>query len=978
MAGDQIEEIKRKTDIVEIIGEYVDLKKAGRNYKGLCPFHGEKTPSFMVSQELQIFKCFGCFPAGQYVKTPFGYHKIEEIVNGEYVISGKGHMKKVLVTHERKYKGNLVTVKTSQLSEPVTLTGDHFVYVIGGSFLYRNNYKYFSKRLNFYRKYSSARVTKKIAKYFPVKTIKALDLTKGMSLLYPIDKTIRDIEILDLSQYITKKWPPHGTKPLIPPLQIEIKESLLKLIGYYIAEGSAHRAYIRFSLGSHEEDFASEIIHLVKKVFGISASIYRRPENSGKSGLEVTACNSILANVFEELCGKGAENKHVPFVFCQLPLEKQKVLLEAIYKGDGTRVKISQRVKTVRYSITTVSRTLSEQLVDVLLRLGYFPSRSVSKEKFDKKNIHHKSAFTVSWSTNPKVSKFHHVYLTDEGVSYWILPILEVSKGKFSGEVYNLTVDEEHSYVANNFAVANCGVGGDVYKFLEDYEKIDFPQALKILADRAGVKLRPIQGFAGYEVKEELYKVNFLTAEFYHYLLTAHPLGEPARQYLAGRGITLETVKLFKIGFAPDRHDTLFNFLAKKRGYKPEIIVKAGLSVLRNGQYFDRFRGRVIFPLSDHYGNILGFSGRVIRDGGEIAKYINSPDTLVYKKGNNLFGLNITKQDIKKAGFAVVVEGEFDLLSSYQANVANVVAIKGSAFTPEQAELISRFCPQVYLALDADFAGDQAARRGIDILKKAGVDIRVVKLGEGSKDPDDFARQDAESFKNAVLDAQSIYDFLIRTAFSKFDSQTTEGKEKISRELSPILAGIEDEIVKASCIKTVAQHLGVSEEAVIKQVGKYRTSFGQQSGQNLPSKAEEKSRREILEETLLGLILQSPNLEEFDGVFKTNKALRLVKALSEWGKEKFDPGEFAASLPAELKDFFGEVFFAYSDSSSLKIDEEIKEIKKEIEILDLREKILQITKDIAQKESTEDPETLKSLTKELDRMAKNLGKLEKE
>ena len=134
------------------------------------------------------------------------------------------------------------------------------------------------------------------------------------------------------------------------------------------------------------------------------------------------------------------------------------------------------------------------------------------------------------------------------------------------------------------FKCFGCSVGGDVYKFLEDYEKIDFPQALKILADRAGVKLRPLGGFAGYEEKEELYKVNFLTAEFYHYLLAEHPLGEVARQYLANRGITLETVKLFKIGFAPDRSDTLFNFLGKKRGYKPEIIVKAVLSVLRNGQ----------------------------------------------------------------------------------------------------------------------------------------------------------------------------------------------------------------------------------------------------------------------------------------------------------------------------------------------------------------------------------------------------------
>src|SRR5258708_2220344 len=456
MADSQVEEVKSKIDIVSIVGEHVRLTKSGSNFRGLCPFHSEKSPSFMVSEELQIYKCFGCFPAGQFVKTPFGYHKIEDVVEGEYVISGKGNIKKVLVTMRRKYEGNLLTVKTSQLTEPVVMTEDHVVYTIGGAPLFKNHYKYLSKRLNFYKKYSQEERQSKTLKYFPIQKEKAGNLTKGMSLLYPVDQKIRDLETIDLSQYITKKWPAHGTKPLIPPLEVKVNKDFLKLIGYYIAEGSNHRAYIHFSLSSDEENFAKEIIELVKKIFSINGSIFRR---IGRSGLDLTICNSILANVFENLCGKGTETK------------------------------LDEKHKTIRHSVKTVSRTLSEQLTDILLRLSFFPSRGKEKERIDMKGVHHKEAFTLSWSTDPKVSKFRHFYLSEDGVTYWILPILEVNKKKFSGDVFNLNIEDDHSFVSNNFAVANCGEGGDVFTFLEKYEGMEFPEALKYLADIAGVKL---------------------------------------------------------------------------------------------------------------------------------------------------------------------------------------------------------------------------------------------------------------------------------------------------------------------------------------------------------------------------------------------------------------------------------------------------------------------------------------------------------
>ena len=526
------------------------------------------------------------------------------------------------------------------------------------------------------------------------------------------------------------------------------------------------------------------------------------------------------------------------------------------------------------------------------------------------------------------------------------------------------------------FKCFGCGVGGDVYKFLMDYEKIEFPQALKILADRAGVKLIPLKGFTSYEEKEEIYKANFIAGEFYHYLLTSHKLGEIGMQYLKKRGVTGESIKTFKLGFAPDSPDTLYKFLTKKRGYSAQALEKAGLIVGRGGNYYDRFRGRIIFPLSDHYGNSLGFSGRVIKDGGDIAKYINSPDTLVYKKGQNLYGLSQTKQAIKEKGFVVVAEGEVDLISSFQAGVKNIVAIKGSAFTQEQAELIGRFTKDVRLALDSDFAGDAAARRGIETLRKTGIDIKVVKTE--FKDPDEAARANPEAWAESVANAQSIYDFLIDSVFEKYDPKTTEGKEKISRELSPILGSIEDEIVKSACSKIVAVRLGVPETAVLSQASKYTKN--ETGGYIEPKPANSYDRRQMLEDRLLALKFQTdPNFLKVNGLkmFKTPKAAKILEELEKYKEEKFDAKTFAQNLPAEISNAFTEIFLSgqFDGEDPTK---ESETLLHELEELDAREKIRQITRSIAQKDKEGDQKGIELLNEELNIATKALGEASNE
>lgn len=532
------------------------------------------------------------------------------------------------------------------------------------------------------------------------------------------------------------------------------------------------------------------------------------------------------------------------------------------------------------------------------------------------------------------------------------------------------------------FKCFGCGAGGDVYKFLMEFEKIEFPEALKILAEKAGVRLEALKNFPRHQEKEEIYRVNNLLAELYHYLLISHKLGIKALDYLHRRGIEGESIKIFKLGFAPDSPDTAFRFLTLKRGYKPEILEKAGVVVKREGRYFDRFRGRIIFPLRDQFGNALGFSGRVLEPKGDAAKYINGPDTLAYKKGRVLYGLETTKQEIKRTGEAVVVEGEFDVISSWQAGIKNVVGIKGSSLTEDQVRLLSRFCPAISLALDSDFAGSEAARKAAGIAQNLGLEVRVIKTGE-FKDPDEMVQKKPEEWRKAVGEAIGVYDFLLGLIFDRFDPGTSEGKSKISKSIAPILAGIEDEIVRAHYIKQAAIRLGVPEEAVLGQVSKEASPQPQFGDKGKQIKQEDKkTRREVLEEYLLALVFQNrPEVVlEIGSVVSSSLGKRLIGEFERFSKENenFDPSIFASSLPPELVNFFATLVL--SDLEELatrgKIDQEIQDTRKALEVLETHNKMNQLAQEIRVFEDQGEAKKVKELEEELTRTGERLNLLQ--
>jgi len=537
-----------------------------------------------------------------------------------------------------------------------------------------------------------------------------------------------------------------------------------------------------------------------------------------------------------------------------------------------------------------------------------------------------------------------------------------------------------------------CGEAGDVFSFLEKYEGMTFLESLRFLADRSGIKLKSFH-FAGDDKKDRILALNDFAARFYNYVLLEHKLGKKALSYLTEkRGLKLETVKKFSLGFSPAGGQALVNFLTKKKGFTLQELVDSGTFYRRGNFFQDRFAGRVIFPLYDHRGNTVGFGGRVLpTESGESkdeAKYINSPETLVYKKSRILFGLNLIKEEIKKEGFAVVVEGELDMISSFQAGVKNVVAVKGSALTEEQVELLSRFTEKLVFAYDTDNAGIMAIKRGLVVAQKKGMEIRVAKLG-GYKDPDEMARSNPEGLKRAVAEAVPVWDFLIDLAFFRSDSKTGEGKARISKELVPLLATIPDKIVQAHYIEEMAERLIVPAMAVFEEVSKGKSLIEPRFTK--VTQPEEKkivrTRRELLEERLLALLFQGKpeDLRRDDlGNFLSQPVYkRLVADFKEKVKkgENFDPALFSGQIAAELSEAFSSLML-YDLEGLLtdkdKFKKEVLTVKKALEKEIIKDHLLVLKEKMVKAEKAKEKTLLNKLEKKFAFYTARLSALNRE
>lgn len=420
------------------------------------------------------------------------------------------------------------------------------------------------------------------------------------------------------------------------------------------------------------------------------------------------------------------------------------------------------------------------------------------------------------------------------------------------------------------FYCFGCGAGGDVFTFLMQHEHMEFPEAVQFLAEKTGIRLEQNRE-PGEQAKTEqlnrLYQLNLLAARFFYRALTAKQ-GKNAAAYLVTRGITPEIRKKFALGYAFEAWDSLLKYL-ETQGFNPKEIVQAGLAIAKEGGtgYYDRFRNRVMFPIQDQRGRFIAFGGRVI-DGGE-PKYLNSPETAIFQKKYTLYGLKLALPEIRRTGKALIMEGYMDVISAHQHGHTNAVASLGTAFTREQARLLSRYAQEIIIAYDSDNAGIQAALRCISIFDGLDVRLKVLEIPEG-KDPDEYLKnKGGKAFGELIYQAPTAFEYKLNLSLKQHDATTVQGKVEIVKGLLPDLAKLKSSIERQEYIKLIARKLNISEEAIYQELKQeyklQKNGTAEDKKVNFRHNIEGSSRRvkESIcrpEHDLLKLVLEQPEL----------------------------------------------------------------------------------------------------------------------
>ena len=369
------------------------------------------------------------------------------------------------------------------------------------------------------------------------------------------------------------------------------------------------------------------------------------------------------------------------------------------------------------------------------------------------------------------------------------------------------------------FHCFGCHKGGDVFTFVSEIERISFRESLEFLAERARIQLPTVENSEFNKtqyLKDRMFKINAETAIFYHERLYK-PLAKIAQDYVKQRKLDNNTLKAFKIGYSGE-YNELYKLL-KAKGFKDEEILATGLvNKTDRGEFIDRFRKRLMFPIMDVSGRVIAFGGRKLENNDKMAKYINSNENLVYSKKKHLFALNLAKQSDSKQ--IILVEGYMDAISLYQRGFNNVVASLGTALTEEQGRLLRKYSEQVVLSYDSDGAGQEAIMRGLGILENQGCDARVVQM-EGAKDPDEYViKYGSGRFKLLIENAISLVEFKIKMAKSKYNLENANDKIRFLKEITKILSNVDNKIEREIYIEKVADNYNISKEAIYAEVNK--------------------------------------------------------------------------------------------------------------------------------------------------------------
>ncbi len=402
-----------------------------------------------------------------------------------------------------------------------------------------------------------------------------------------------------------------------------------------------------------------------------------------------------------------------------------------------------------------------------------------------------------------------------------------------------------------------CGKGGDHFSFIQNIEGVEFPEALRILAVRAGVRLEyhnPEQ----HNQKTRLLDLLKSLTQYWQKLLAEDPRAAFVREYLDKRGVSSSTIKEFLLGWAPESWDEAIRFL-QSQNYSLKEIAEAGVSVTGDrGKPYDRFRNRLMFPIRDVHGNVVGFTGRKMNEADQGGKYVNSPATAVYNKSQILYNLDLAKTEIKRLDYAILVEGNMDAISCYQAGTKNTVAISGTALTEEQIKLLKRYTTNIMIAFDADPAGTQANLKGIDLAWRAGLNVKVISITSG-KDPDDLIKEDPAKWRLAIKEAYNFMDYAFKAILAGLDLSRVDHKKTAAKKILPLIKNLGDEVEKSHYLRKLGDSLGVTEEALSKSLLAIKTTPGTQAKRpDNPWQQPMIDQNRLIAEHLLSLLLKFP------------------------------------------------------------------------------------------------------------------------
>lgn len=534
-----------------------------------------------------------------------------------------------------------------------------------------------------------------------------------------------------------------------------------------------------------------------------------------------------------------------------------------------------------------------------------------------------------------------------------------------------------------------CGLGGDIFKFIMQIEGMDFPEALKLLAGRANVVLKREDPAIRSE-RNRLYDICALATEIFE---KAFMLTPEVKAYMANRGVSDETIRAFRIGYSPESWDFLLKNLTQRK-FSPEDIEKAGLAIKSSdgsGRHYDRFRSRIMFPIMDINSRVIGFGGRIYEnpESGQPsfakasegqAKYINSPQTLIYDKSRVLYGFDKAKNEIRTQNRAVIVEGYMDCIMSHQAGVVNTVAVSGTALTPQQLTMLKRLCDTISCSFDSDLAGQSATKRSLALASQFEFERLVIRIPSG-KDPADTVLENPAAWREAVKDAKPVVEFYFEKIFREQDPATAAGKKAIGTVLLPLLADISNEVEKAHWIAELAKRLDISESVIIKEMQRHTYSDQQDHASFLPAQIPApaprvRTRHDLLEELYLRL-LSNLSIEERlhetenkDIVFRSPENERLFRTLTEPAMASEAAG--MAELDTELLRFKNEII---SQQSTTSPEQEFLLCKLELRKAALKERLQRLTVDIQRTEKIGDRTEVTSLLQDFRTISETLKSL---